>query len=524
MNGLMRTILPQRAPNGDFGGRSFQSSGGPPVNLRADPIGFPGAPDVPRGNTLGVPEILRDTPGRRSNVTVQYARVVPTGVWDESYRNYRHTSETESLTAGELAFVVNDDKINKRGKNNEKMARLASIDYVVSPQQGTTDGGGHLIAVEQMHQLTHGNNARPEVVLAETTLDLFNLPNTTDDETKEFQRTPFLVWRGWDRVANEDGTGPSSQTPYNKGLLNDGDKTEYDDLTRVRDLWELIYTSVDQRERSQTATNENPTNSINPPGDNEVFVRDRRSGLLDVNCMGKFRPDGFVLYKFSTEGDAAMEAMMDARQNAMYNIVIGGHATVTSWVVYEQHTMRQRRLLTMPRDAIYLLVTGRFVKKGDTIGEQEAQYSRFEDLRYVRSTSEELHRMSSGGRLSAGNVQLRPDSVVLGAWRLGSVVDNAAARSMPQGAINPIDVKSTMAITVSTSIRWVTSYELHETYWHETKDSAEDKDKYHENINKLLNDLKPNDVLVETQYKTKQNDTNTVGFNPHPLFDRSRPS
>ena len=493
----MRTITPERTPNSDFGGRSFQSTGGPPINLRPNPIGFPGAPDVPRGNTLGVPEILRDTPGRRSNVTVQYARVVPTAYYDQAAQKTRQTSETEGLRPGELAFVQNDDKLAGRGKNNEKMVRLASLSYLLTPQNEIKDQNQKVVYHEQMHQTTHPGGKRPEVFLSEETLRYFNLRNGNDNE-EAFLRTPFLVWRGW---YDNDGVSTTKRdTPYQEGLLTDADKgTEYDDFTRVRDLWELIYTRTD--ERTNTALNDNKK-IVLPKDEENYIVKDQELGLLDEKCMGKYCPDGFVLYKFSTEGDSQMEAMLDARQNAMYNIVIGGHATVTSWVVTERHTMRQKRLLTMPRDSIYLLVTGRFVKKGDKLKKKDstvqetAKYSRFEDLRYVRSTSEELDKMASSERLRAGNVQLRSDSLVLGAWRLGSVVDNAAARAMPHGALNPLDVKSTMALTVSTAIRWVTSYELHETYWHENTTKYDD---YKQVFEEMEKDEKRHDSLRNDQ-------------------------
>jgi hypothetical protein len=445
---MISGIGPERAPNGDFGGRSFQGVGGAPNSLRGAPVPFPGAPNTP-GSDIGEPNIMRDTAGRRSNATVQYSRVVPMGSKEQKL-------ETEALQAGVLAWTSGDDRMQKRaGRGVERMYKLTSWNWLqsevpllpVDPDAGRAQGQPprpqNHSSMRQKHALREGGATEAALELTANAAAYFGLDNPNRMAT-----SPYLMWRDWDT------DGYSLRDPESIDV-------SYDMLDKVRKLWHIIYETDDEDEG--TFQEELQSGGFLPQG----TVPSR---LLSRAVMGKYTPDGFVLYKYSTEGtDSVAEGQLDDAQNGLFNIVVSGHAMVTSWAVFDpvalpyievQPTKKAKRLVTMPRDTLFIILKGKWVTEEASEGG-----GWFIDLRYVRSTSEELIRYSTRTkRLGPDtNVNLKEDEVVLG----------AASRTRPSTFNTaPVAPAQTMGLTVSVGIRWVTSYELHDMF-HEREVNAE---------------------------------------------------
>ena len=453
---MISGIGPERTPNGDFGGRSFQGVGGPPTSLRGAPVPFPGAPNKP-GSDIGEPNIMRDTAGRRSNATVQYSRVVPMG-------SKAQKLETEGLQPGVLAWTSNDERMQKRaGRGVERMYKLTSWNWLQSevmlqppPQGGAVAGRpprapGDL-GPRQRHAVRDGGTGEVGVELTAGAAEYFQLNRPA--MVGGVLASPYLMW------------GPRDGALPIRSSADVIDNTEYDMLNPVRTLWHVLYETPDDDDREEAAFRDKLRREdlLLPEG----LVPPR---LLSREVMGGYTPDGFVLYKYSTEGaDSVAEGELDDAQNGLFNIVVGGHALVTSWAVFDpverpygavQGSKKSKRLVTMPRDTLFIVVKGRWLKNGDDDG------GWFVDLRYVRSTSEELMRNSTNTRRLGPdtNVDLKEDEFVLGAWRIGSVIDSAASRTRPSSfATAPVTPTQAMGLTVSVGIHWVTSYALHDMF------------------------------------------------------------
>lgn len=446
---MISGIGPERAPNGDFGGRSFQGVGGAPTSLRGAAVPFPGAPNTP-GSDIGQPNIMRDTTGRRSNATIQYSRVVPMG-------SKAQKLETDALRAGVLAWTSNDEKMQKRsGRGVERMYKLTSWNWIqdemrllprvqgptspTAPPRPPDDTG-----LRQKHAVHDGGAGEVSLWLPRAVEQRFALGGNRHNGS------PYLMWLDWNENAPLRNVNELS--------------ADYEDLENVKLLWNGIY-DVD------TDTDEGDVIKTTLFGDGEVPPR-----LLSSDVMGAYKPDGFVLYKYSTEGlDSVAEGLLDDSQNGLFNIVVGGHALVTSWAVFDSPRSSEdsapapkkaKRLVTLPRDTLYIVVKGRWLPHDGGGGW-------FVDLRYVRSTSEELLRNSTTNRLGEDtNVDLKSEEVVLGAWRIGSVIDAAASRTKPSTfASAPTTPIQTMGLTVSVGIRWVTSYALHDMFHDVAADEA----------------------------------------------------
>lgn len=456
---MISGIGPERAPNGDFGGRSFQGVGGVPTSLRSAPVPFPGAPNNP-GSDIADPNIMRDTAGRRSNATIQYSRVVPMG-------SKLQKLETEALRPGVLAWTSKDDHMQRRaGRGVERMYKLTSWDWLQqevklydppnTPPQGQPPRAADDDKLRQRHAVRDGGTSEVALELTKTAAAFFGL-----DNPEEMKKSPYLMWRGW-----------SDSIPFRDPFEIDN---PYDMLFKVRALWQIIYETTDDGDNEEAEFQQDLQRNGYLP-DSTIPPR-----LLSREVMGEYTPDGFVLYKYSTEGaDSVAEGQLDDAQNGLFNIVVGGHALVTSWAVFDpverpygpvQAPKKAKRLVTLPRDTLFIVVKGRWLPR-DASGEgseggRDEGGGWFVDLRYVRSTSEELmHNSSSQRRLGQEtNVDLKKNEVVLGAWRIGSVVDSAASRTRPSSfASAPVTPPQTMGLTVSVGIRWITSYELHDMF------------------------------------------------------------
>lgn len=63
---------------------------------------------------------------------------------------------------------------------------------------------------------------------------------------------------------------------------------------------------------------------------------------------------------------------------------------------------------------------------------------------------------------------LKDDELVLGGWKIGTVMDTAATRPMPSFANSPSLDPSTFGVTTNIDIKWVSSIDLHDKFWSPT--------------------------------------------------------
>ena len=341
-------------------------------------------------------------------------------------------------------------------------------------------------------------------------------------------------------------------------------------LRRTQLLWEDVYGRA--RENETEGSSYKPTDGGAP---------DRCGGLLtnrgtrEAGTVGRFVPDGVVLYRFASMSDERHEEEMENRQNGVINLTVSGHALLTEWVGQPRpnpsvpsntHGMppfsAMRRLVTLPRDVVYIVVTGVVADVVDLRAEDEgppkapkgpgspqaengtpkapkgpgsppltplmisglASFSggttrtkavpakggivdddkvgaywtalcadaktgatdpsgvqdallgarrrlvrRIVSIRYQRTTSRELWAMSNRRCSRKSSSFLGRREVILGAWRLGSVIDASASRPvLPSdsfGVSRTTGLAEMQGITISTAIRWVSSFELHDMYW-----------------------------------------------------------
>lgn len=495
---MLAATAPERAPNGDFGGRSFQGVSGAPTAMRAVAPGFPGAANTP-GAAIGAPSILRDTPGRRTDATVQYNCVVPMGP-----KNSRENAETAGLIPGALAFVHNDDSLQLRGRfGPDKMQRLVSYEHLASQigEPGTTG-----ITSDELREAIGVKNARayPDAVqvcelrsdyqviplqanaysdpeirkmldsLSYVITSITDLRNTDPMQMGQelslgvrmpwmtaWLASPFLMWAdqggAWWNRPDKGGNGPD----WNAGL---------NEVVRTNDAFEGGEQEQDDR---YADWDDMPQKKAY-----RTLIYDALDGEGGAEGINRFRAHGIVIYKFATQGkDVDAEIELDYRQNGIFNLCVQGKTLSSSVVSFattaRDSSKRQKRLVTLPRDRMYIVVVGRLNPTGKGLNEPPRPGSGgpgegtpcIDHIRYERTTSEEfLQQMRFRMSYDKGSF-LRENEVILGAWRLGSVTDNAASRALPSGSPTSAMGLQAMGVTMQVGIRWVSSFELHETYY-----------------------------------------------------------
>ena len=531
---LLAAVQPDRAPNGDFGGRSFQGVAGPPTGLRTTAPGFPGAPNVP-GSQLGIPATLRDTPGRRSDATVQYTCVVPMG-------GPLEMAETAALKAGSLAFVYNDTGLESRGRlGPDKMTRLVSFDHLASHVTGARQPQGLTEAQIARAQTVKRERAYPDavqVIEAKSNFQHLPLGDRRDAQYLAFPRnvrdaaglaswlkTPFLMWKAlpfpaalannrdlltmdnmplvpWDEwqdaVVAEDGQvrlvpmrlDELGMQGVPRDPLKDLLAMQGDDVTLLAGA-DVMVDPEPAQFRSNVAKARTGQLVVEEYADREEQDANRAYRMLIYNPLldeiegsdvHVYKPHGIVIYKYSTQGsDTPAEQALDAMQNGIFNLCVMGHTLSASFTEFataaRNSSKRQRRLVTLPRDIMYIVVVARLNLNSMGTPDAARGTACFDHIRYERTTSEEFNaKMRYRMSISKADSFLRENEVILGAWRLGSVIDNAASRMMPAGSPHSFSSLASNGVTLSVGINWVSSFELHERYWvpHNSLDFAED--------------------------------------------------
>jgi hypothetical protein len=632
---MFTSVQPQRAPGSDFSGLAYQPTSGNPINMGKGLISPPGA-SAGTPISRGAGEILRDTPGKRSNATIQYSYVVPAG-------SVESQEETKDLhTAGTLAYgmpfgaktlygMAVDRNKRARGaagsKGPDRQSRLVSHSYLTTPTTASDPvldlGTAGVTAYQDVYgsgpkqRIAHlsniaGMNSQvptgvPINIVGAAALDLkgltdaagsvpaadnpcFNLysdvlklggPGFYEDNFYTTGTAAEAVARAAGRTAAQvaaDGVAADAAAgadAANALALN----LEVPEYLRRRAARQAFVNGFELRARasndqvnmlaspflvpygwvSNAANRPNPydvqpyttdgggrswplgtlytenakgTRGVDVIGTDRIVGGQKRGvfapfeydirtilydalyfnerGLFSEWCIEAWRPIGFVLYKYSTFGyDSRAEEALDARQNALFNVSVGGQTIVTqlSTLVRELGGVasgtgltqrasaardRWSRLLTMPGDLLYVVVVGEVVRKGDSLASNggtnfDPTNSRpnsafLTNVRLELTTSEEMTSDAtpkgtygvgagvaqnfSSRTARMGKMGLGDNELIVGGWQLGTVIDNAASRAMPLTP-NGVTIQdpATYGLNVLMGIKWVNGLTLHEKYW-----------------------------------------------------------
>ena len=77
----------------------------------------------------------------------------------------------------------------------------------------------------------------------------------------------------------------------------------------------------------------------------------------------------------------------------------------------------------------------------------------------------EWEEKTNSNNLRMNMAGLKEDELVLGGWKIGTVMDTAATRPMPSFANSPSLDPSTFGVTINIDIQWVSSIDLHDKFW-----------------------------------------------------------
>ena len=461
---MFSTVAPERQPGG-------YHAGGVPVNVPSALSPYTGA-DAANPFDVKQSDIERDTPGKQSNATVQYARIVVA-------RGDLAQAETADLErAGALAMVcaynppgmfggdgetlfyglntVNPNAAMREmidrlgstpgltGKGVNKPSRLISYNYLttlVEPTKATLPGLNDTGL--KAYAAVFGTGVRSRIThminLATANANTYNMAGINlKPDRSEFKTFVDAMYQGLslsakallqagfelDHMLESPFLVPAKYCEYAK--------TSYISTTQA---WPPMgATSAVLADVMQQRANVNSTSEIVSSGADDVRVAlynaffNNERGLLSPVGVGPWRPDGFVIYKYSTFGmDKEAERALDAQQNALYNIAIGGQTLVTelsslmlskdpigskygaAMSVYERAQQRlqlNQRRMTMPGDMIYLLIIGQVTRNNEPIApttsgstaasvRKNDNNHRLTNIRFELSTSEELSRGST---------------------------------------------------------------------------------------------------------------------------------
>ena len=170
----------------------------------------------------------------------------------------------------------------------------------------------------------------------------------------------------------------------------------------------------------------------------------KNTGAMD------WTPDGIVLSKLDSGGsDQLADDEIDARQGQLYNVTIGGPAITSSWT-------EDTKMEVLPLDKLFVVLVGDvwfsktegdavFAMKpeeyqtekdratsGNTPPTGESPSGTIFNIRVMRMTSSQMVNYSATDRCGL-KVGTDCGEYILGGWCIGTVLDSAAARAMPDG-------------------------------------------------------------------------------------------
>jgi hypothetical protein len=246
------------------------------------------------------------------------------------------------------------------------------------------------------------------------------------------------------------------------------------------------------------------------------------SKLKDIGAMD-WTPDGIVLSKLDSGAgsDRLADDVIDARDGQLYNITIGGPAITSSWTgdpkmevlpldklyivlvgdvwtgktktdigtvwkedaaerktpsdprkLYEAQFLAWIKVDTDDRKTTYLNGKSADSKRGKTLTENIPTNQTITNIRVKRMTSSQMIAYSAyaPGRENSRiglKVGLDGGEYILGGWCIGTVLDSAAARAVPDGMSLVGSVKrarSSHAANLLVNIKWCSGDELYRQY------------------------------------------------------------
>lgn len=240
-------------------------------------------------------------------------------------------------------------------------------------------------------------------------------------------------------------------------------------------------------------------------GDTLAFEALERE-LKNIGALD-WSPDGIVLSKLDSGGyDRLADDGTDARDGQLYNVTIGGPAITSSWT-------GEPSMEVLPLDKVFILLVGDVWTGKDNVevsavwaadaadrataadaskryenvfaayigakpnlasnfratvgGEAAAGKQTITNIRVMRTTSSQMVAHSAPDKRMGLKVGANGGEYILGGWCIGTVLDSAASRAMPDGMALMGAVKrqkSSNASQVSVDIKYCSGDELYRKY------------------------------------------------------------
>ena len=205
----------------------------------------------------------------------------------------------------------------------------------------------------------------------------------------------------------------------------------------------------------------------------------------DAGCIGPlamFIPDGICQSVFGKTETGSLsestEQYLQSSNGALLNVIVQGVCTARTWT-------HRKDLSLFPRDTVWMLLVAQKVDaaklmKNLTPNQQKTKQS-FRNLavdgcefltkfRWMRATSADMLRIGGSGKAvrsdkkSTVNVTLGENEWIIGGWKIGSVVDTAAARDSANGSsVRYATGSSSQQIVVQTE--WFSGDKLSKRYF-----------------------------------------------------------
>lgn len=466
MSLLSSIIAP--SPNGELGGLTFQNHGGIPTAFAGRRPSFAqiaAAAAPPTAMNPNAPN-LSNQADKRSNNVIQHARVVPmASAFDRAL--------VGGLQRGSLVFTIPTNQ--KEMNNTIQITSEDGVSLKYATRGGLPDTNEKIVG-------SLGNRARLTMYDSQQISEIIGWPMlcSINDERVKIA----TIKKGTDDYQNPvAGMLVSNVTKLLKDravLMVDG----LDFSTNVKAFTTSAFLCPQKYARAKPwgeciRTDDETTNKIARDKLKLIELMEVLQGkLLSRESIGYFVPDGMIINKYETEGnDAAAEAFLNASQHGLFNIAVGGVSLCTSWA--EFNTNRKRDETTLPGHELYILVVGTPVELTNTTERNDVDQPRgfddnftgktnpaFANLRFQRATTMEMTHLTSKKKATGTDAQqhapVKSYEVVLGAWRVGSILDTAAA-PLDIGGVT-IGAKSTKAMMANVQIKWVHSIDLFETF------------------------------------------------------------
>lgn len=456
----MITSISAGSPNGEMNGLTYQPNSGLPTAFqgrRPDFSTFARATAAPANVTDPGP-MLNNRPGNESNATIQYARVVP-------MINDFDRAVVRNLKRGALCFVVS---LNPRDDplvlSDLKVTDTLNGKTSVSGSLGNRTRGkaqgqeiSEIVGWPFLSEMTMDDRQKLRVNGADYQNPTYGM--LTQNATIALANRSILMYVGSGGAPTIDPTVFYSfnNVTYGKSAFLVPKPMVANTMT-----WEGVL-----RDNSIAAMRDLPYQEL--PLVKEYNKLTQR--LLDANeSIGALVPDGMIINKYETDDNPMEEAVLDASQHGLFNVAVAGHSLCTSWASFEGK--RKRDGVTFPRHELYILIVGTPAELSTTLSPKPTNPTQpigaltspnaFVNIRFQRANTNQMYTLSKMRKSNDADALIKPHEIVLGAWRIASVIDTAASKLDVDGV--PLQVKSSYALTTSIRIRWVTALDLFEKY------------------------------------------------------------